>query len=167
MATVAYFKKAMPDPNPHLKDDTIDKMVKLISNNTTIPESKSKSLMDRSDLGDEEISCRKVSRCPQNRPNKKQSNTVEYQDAPLLAEANYECPLCHKKLVDSYKGQQKNKKDHKVFPQKLKEETAAEFAAVYPIPLKLDAPEQPASLLTRIVRAIPSDPYCRRVRQTT
>ena len=37
-ATVAYFKKeVMPDLNPHLKDDTIDKMVKLISIDTTIP----------------------------------------------------------------------------------------------------------------------------------
>lgn len=43
-ATVAYFKKeVMPDLNPHLKDDTIDKMVKLISIDTTIPESKRKA----------------------------------------------------------------------------------------------------------------------------
>ena len=70
------------------------------------------------------------------------SNTVEYQDAPLLAEANYECPLCHKKLVDSIKGQAVKKyRITQVFPAGLKEETAAEFAAVYPIPIKLDAPE--------------------------
>ena len=122
-ATVAYFKKeVMPDLNPHLKDDTIDKMVKLISIDTTIPESKKKSLMAFHETGDDA--------------------TVEYQDAPLLAEANYECPLCHKKLVDSIKGQAVKKyRIIQVFPAGLKEETAAEFAAVYPIPIKLDAPE--------------------------
>lgn len=60
----------------------------------------------------------------------------------MLAEANYECPLCHKKLVDSIKGQAVKKyRITQVFPAGLKEETAAEFAAVYPIPIKLDAPE--------------------------
>lgn len=142
-ATVAYFKKeVMPDLNPHLKDDTIDKMVKLISIDTTIPESKKKSLMAFHETGDDATFLAEVFLYVLNRPNKKQSNTVEYQDAPLLAEANYECPLCHKKLVDSIKGQAVKKyRITQVFPAGLKEETAAEFAAVYPIPLKLDAPD--------------------------
>ena len=138
---VAYFKKeVMPDLNPHLKDDTIDKMVKLISIDMTIPESKKKSLMAFHETGDDATFLAEVFLYALNRPNKKQSNTVEYQDAPLLAEANYECPLCHKKLVDSIKGQAVKKyRITQVFPAGLKEETAAEFAAVYPIPLKLDA----------------------------
>ena len=45
-ATVAYFKKeVMPDLNPHLKDDTIDKMVKLISIDMTIHLRKSRTTL--------------------------------------------------------------------------------------------------------------------------
>lgn len=53
-ATVAYFKKeVMTDLNPHLKDDTIDKIIKLISIDTTIPDSKRKSLMSFHETGDD------------------------------------------------------------------------------------------------------------------
>lgn len=42
-ATISYFKeKVIKDLNPHLKDDTIDKMIKLIEMDTTIPVSKRK-----------------------------------------------------------------------------------------------------------------------------
>ena len=104
-ATISYFKeKVIKDLNPHLKDDTIDKMIKLIEMDTTIPVSKRKSLMSFHEAGDEARFLAEVFLYALNRPNKKQDSTVEYQDAPLLAEANYECPLCHKKLVDTIKG---------------------------------------------------------------
>ena len=104
--TIAYFKKEiMPDLNPHLKDDTIDKIVKLIGADKTIPDSKRKSLMAFHEAGDDATFLAEVFLYALNKPNKNQNDTVEYQDAPLLAEANYECPLCHNKLVDTIKGQ--------------------------------------------------------------
>ena len=141
-ATIAYFKKeVVPDLNPHLKDDTLDRIIKLIGVDTTIPDSKKKSLMAFHEAGDDATFLAQVFLYALNRPNKKQNNTVEYQDAPLLAEANYECPLCHKKLVDTIKGQAVKKyRIVQIFPDGLIDETAAELAAVYPAPKKFDTP---------------------------
>ena len=138
--TITYFKKeVMPDLNPHLKDDTLDRIIKLIGVDTTIPDSKKKSLMAFHEAGDDATFLAQVFLYALNKPNKKQSNTVEYQDAPLLAEANYECPLCHKKLVDTIKGQAVKKyRIVQIFPDGLIDETAAEFAAIYPAPKKFD-----------------------------
>ncbi len=141
--TIDYFKnEVMPDLNPHLKDDTIDKFVKLIDIDTTIPDSKKKSLMAFHEAGDDVRFLAEVFLYALNRPNKKQNTSVEYQDAPLLAEVNYECPLCHKKLVDTVKEQAiKKYRITQIFPKGLDDETAAEFSSVYPAPKKLDMPE--------------------------
>ena len=142
-ATIAYFKKeVISDMNPHLKDDTIEKIIKLICVDTTIPDSKKESLIAFHDAGDDAMFLAEVFLYALNKPNKKQSNTVEYQDIPLLDEANYECPLCHKKLVDTIKGQAVKKyRITQIFPDGLDDETAAEFSAVYPAPKKLDMPD--------------------------
>ena len=141
-ATITYFKKeVMPDLNPHLKDDTLDRIIKLIGVDTTIPDSKKKSLMAFHEAGDDATFLAQVFLYALNKPNKKQNNTIEYQDAPLLAEANYECPLCHKKLVDTITGQAVKKyRIVQIFPDGLIDETAAELAAVYPAPKKFDMP---------------------------
>lgn len=142
-ATVAYFKKeVLPDLNPHLKDDTIDKIVKLIDIDTSIPDNKKKNLMAFHEAGDDASFLAEVFLYALNKPNKKQNNTVEYQDAPLLAEENYECPLCHKRLVDTIKGQAVKKyRITQIFPKGLDDKTTAEFSAVYPTPKKFDAPD--------------------------
>lgn len=142
-ATIEYFKrKVMPDLNPHLKDDTIDKIVKLISVDTSISDSKKKSLMAFHEAGDDITFLAEVFLYALNRPNKKQNNTVEHQDAPLLAEANYECPLCHKKLVDTIKGQPiKKYRITQIFPNGLEDDSMAEFISIQPAPKRLDSPE--------------------------
>lgn len=142
-ATIEYFKnKVIPDLNPHLKDDTIDKIVKLISVDTSISDSKKKSLMAFHEAGDDITFLAEVFLYALNRPNKKQSNTVEYQDAPLLAEANYECPLCHNKLVDTIKGQPVKKyRITQIFPDGLDDDAMAKFVAIQPAPQRLDSPE--------------------------
>lgn len=142
-ATIEYFKnKVMPDLNPHLKDDTIDKIVKLISVDASISDSKKKSLMAFHEAGDDITFLAEVFLYALNRPNKKQNNTVEYQDAPLLAEANYECPLCHNKLVDTIKGQAVKKyRITQIFPDGLGDDDMAEFVAIQPAPQRLDSPE--------------------------
>ena len=64
---------------------------------------------------------------------------VKYADAPLLAEANYECPLCHKKLVDTIKGKAiKRYAITQIFPDDLDEDTAAAFKVVHPAPAHLN-----------------------------
>ncbi|MBQ1382890.1 MAG: hypothetical protein IIY73_03155, partial [Solobacterium sp.] len=61
---------------------------------------------------------------------------------PLLAEANYECPLCHKKLVETIKNQPiKKYRITQIFPDGLDEDTAALFDTAYKAPSRLDTPE--------------------------
>lgn len=142
-ATIQYFRdEVIPDLNPHLKDDTIDNMVKLVSVDTTIPEGKKKSLIKFQTSGDDARFLAEAFLYAVNRSNKKVDDVVEYQDAPLLAEANYECPLCHKKLVAMIKGQAVKKyMITQIFPDDLDPAKAAEFNAIYPMPVRLDVPE--------------------------
>lgn len=141
--TIDYFcKEVMKDLNPHLKDDTIDKIIKLISVDPTIPDSKKKSLIAFHTAGDDARFLAEVFLYAVNRPNKKVDNVVGYEDAPLLAEANYECPLCHKKLVDTIKGQAiKRYCITQIFPDDLDKDTADVFNSVCPAPKRLDSPE--------------------------
>ena len=142
--TIQYFRdKVMKDLNPHLKDDVIDKLVKLINVDTTIPDGKKTSLIALHTGGDDARFLAEVFLYAVNKPNKKTADDiVEYEDAPLLGEANYECPLCHKKLVETVKGQAiKRYRITQIFPDDLDEETAATFDAVYKAPSRLDIPE--------------------------
>lgn len=142
--TIQYFRdKVMKDLNPHLKDDVIDKLVKLINIDTTIPDSKKTSLIALHTGGDDARFLAEVFLYAVNKPNKKTADDiVEYEDAPLLGEANFECPLCHKKLVETVKGQAiKRYRITQIFPDDLDEETAATFDAVFKAPSRLDIPE--------------------------
>lgn len=68
-----------------------------------------------------------------NRPNKDSNDSVSYKDIPLLAEANYECPLCQRKLVETIKGQPiKRYRITQIFPSTLDEATASKFNAALP-----------------------------------
>lgn len=77
-----------------------------------------------------------------NQPNKPDGDFVGFQDAPLIAEADYECPLCHKKLVDTVKNKPiKRYVITHIFPEGLSKDRAKELAAVYPKPKDLEMTE--------------------------
>ena len=142
--TVRYFRDVvMPDMNPHLREESIDRVVKLIGVDPTIPDSKKTSLIALHAGGDDARFLAEVFLYAANRPNKKTADDiVEYEDAPLLAEANYECPLCHKKLVETVKNQAiKKYRITQIFPDDLDEDTAALFDTAYKAPSRLDTPE--------------------------
>lgn len=142
--TVKYFREVvMPDMNPHLREESIDRVVKLIGVDPTIPDSKKTSLLALHTGGDDARFLAEVFLYAANRPNKKRADDiVEYEDAPLLAEANYECPLCHKKLVETVKNQPiKKYRITQIFPDSLDEDTVALFDAAYKAPSRLDTPE--------------------------
>ena len=119
-----YFRqKVMSDINPYTKDDVLQKLMNII-------------------IQDAEIAQHSVFMYVLQRNNKIIANAVEYQDAPLLAEVNYECPLTHEKLVEEVKGIPKKKYEiTQIFPDDLPSELAATFNTVYPRPKNLDAPE--------------------------
>ena len=75
--TIQYFRdKVMKDLNPHLKDDVIDKLVKLINVDTTIPDGKKTSLIALHTGGDDARFLAEVFLYAVNKPNKKTADDI-------------------------------------------------------------------------------------------
>lgn len=135
--TIKYFRYVvMPDMNPHLLEDTIEGILRLINDDLTVPENKKKSLITLLSGGDKARFLAEVFLYAVNRPNKKSNDEpIRYEDVPLLDEVNYECPLCHKKLVDTVKGiSVKRYSITQIFPDNLDKDTAEAFDAIYKTP---------------------------------
>ena len=158
--TIAYFEsKVVPDLNPHLKEDTLEKLKKIISEDPSIPERKKQKLIALYDAEEDGRFLAETFLYALNRPNKKTDDGVQYEDAPLLAEANYECPLCHKKLVDTIKGKPVKKYViTQIYPDILDAEMTAAFRAEFLRPAKLDAPENLIALDTECANEYLLDP---------
>lgn len=138
-----YFRqKVMSDINPYTKDDVLQKLMNIIIRDAEIAQRKKNEFQRLYDAEDDAYFLYSVFMYVLQRNNKIIANVVEYQDAPLLAEVNYECPLTHEKLVEEVKGIPKKKYEiTQIFPDDLPSELAATFNAVYPRPKNLDAPE--------------------------
>lgn len=138
-----YFRqKVMSDINLYTKDDVLQKLMNIIIQDAEIAQRKKNEFQRLYDAEDDAYFLYSVFMYVLQRNNKIIANAVEYQDAPLLAEVNYECPLTHEKLVEEVKGIPKKKYEiTQIFPDDLPSELAATFNAVYPRPKNLDAPE--------------------------
>lgn len=138
-----YFRqKVMSDINPYTKDDVLQKLMNIIIQDAEIAQRKKNEFQRLYDAEDDAYFLYSVFMYVLQRNNKIIANAVEYQDAPLLAEVNYECPLTHEKLVEEVKGIPKKKYEiTQIFPDDLPSELAATFNAVYPRPKNLDALE--------------------------
>lgn len=138
-----YFRqKVMSDINPYTKDDVLQKLMNIIIQDAEIAQRKKNEFQRLYDAEDDAYFLYSVFMYVLQRNNKIIANAVEYQDAPLLAEVNYECPLTHEKLVEEVKGIPKKKYEiTQIFPDDLPSELAATFNTVYPRPKNLDAPE--------------------------
>ena len=138
-----YFRqRVMSDINPYTKDDVLQKLMNIIIQDAEIAQRKKNEFQRLYDAEDDAYFLYSVFMYVLQRNNKIIANAVEYQDAPLLAEVNYECPLTHEKLVEEVKGIPKKKYEiTQIFPDDLPSELAATFNAAYPRPKNLDAPE--------------------------
>lgn len=138
-----YFRqKVIPDINPYTKDDVFQKIMNVIIQDSEIAKRKKDEFQRLYDLGDDAYFLYSVFMYALQRNNRIIVNTVEYQDAPLLAEVTYECPLSHEKLVEEVKGIPKKKYEiTQIFPDDLPQDLAEAFDAVYPKPKNYDAPE--------------------------
>lgn len=137
-----YFEKeVMADLNPYTKDDVIQKLMNVVVQDTEIAQRKKEQFQNIFNLKDDAYFLYSVFMYVIQRNNKKSSDTVEYQDAPLLAEVNYECPIKHVKLVERVKGIPKKKYEiTRIFPDGLPQDLANEFDAVRAKPKNLDSP---------------------------
>lgn len=138
-----YFRqKVMSDINPYTKDDVLQKLMNIIIQDAEIAQRKKNEFQRLYDAEYDAYFLYSVFMYVLQRNNKIIANAVEYQDAPLLAEVNYKCPLTHEKLVEEVKGIPKKKYEiTQIFPDDLPSELAATFNMVYPRPKNLDAPE--------------------------
>lgn len=96
-----YENKVLKDMNSFRKDDVLNQLVKVIKEDKEIGDKKRDELLDYYNKGQEGRFLGEVFLYVVNRPNKPGDDFVGFEDAPLIAEANYECPICHKKLVDT------------------------------------------------------------------
>lgn len=138
-----YFRqKVIPDINPYTKDDVFQKIMNVIIQDSEIAKRKKDEFQRLYDLGDDAYFLYSVFMYALQRNNRIIVNTVEYQDAPLLAEVTYECPLSHEKLVEEVKGIPKKKYEiTQIFPDDLPQDLAVAFDAVYPKPIQERAKE--------------------------
>lgn len=151
-----YFKeKVLSDLNPYTKNDVLQKLMDVIVQDITIAQRQKNEFQKMFDDMDDLEFLYKVFMYVLQKNNKLVKDNVEYQDAPLLAEANYECPLKHEKLVENVKGQsKKNYKITQIFPSGLPQDIEEVFEAVQPKPKNLNAPD---NLIALCVKA--SDDY--------
>lgn len=138
----SYFEnKIIPDMNPYTQEDTLEKIMNIITQDVHIAKrlkEQFRSTYEANDIAQFLVDTFLYSL---QRNNKKISDTVEYQDAPLLAEVNYECPIKHIKLVEEVKGMPKKKYEiTQIFPDGLSAAKEAEFSAVHPKPANLTDP---------------------------
>lgn len=137
-----YFEnEVVADLNPYTQEDTLEKILNVIIQDRQISTRMKDKFKSTYDSGDIAAFLSTTFLYSLQRNNKKTNDTVEYQDAPLLAEVNYECPIRHVKLVEEIKGVPKKKYEiTQIFPDGLSEDMEAAFAAAYAKPSNLDAP---------------------------
>jgi len=135
-----YFEtEVMKDLNPYTKDDAIQKLMNVIVRDTEIAQRQKDNFQKLFDSKDDVLFIYNVFMYVLQKNNKKTFDTVEYQDAPLLAEVNYECPIKHVKLVEEVKGiPKKNYEITRIFPDELPQDLSDEFDALYAKPKNLD-----------------------------
>lgn len=140
---IVYFRdKVMDDFNPHLKDETLTKLSNLVENDATIPCVKKDNLLEILKDGDSALFLAELFLYALNRPNKITDVPIDSDDVPLLAEADYECPISHKKLVETIKGKPvKRYRITTIFPAGLDKAEVDAFSAVRKAPARLDVPE--------------------------
>lgn len=154
-----YETKVMADMNPFRKDDVLSQLVKVIREDPEIGDKKRDELLKLYNEGKEGTFLGELFLYVVNRPNVPGDEFVGYEDAPLIGEANYECPLCHTKLVDTVKDKPvKRFEITQIFPEGISKDKEKELIAVYPKPKDLDSPDNLIALCDRCSKDYLSDP---------
>jgi hypothetical protein len=147
-----YFeKKVIPDLNPVLKFDTLEKLKNVVEQDTEISQHKRGELIEFYGNKDMLKFLVELFLYVLNRPNKKSDESVGYQDIPFLDEANYECPISHEKLVENVKGTTRRRYTiTQIFPSGLSDEKKNDFSAICAIPKDFDSYDNLIALNERV-----------------
>lgn len=155
-----YFRKeVLPDMNPYTKDDVLQKLMTIVTNDAEIALRQKNELQKLYDDMDDVEFLYKVFMYVLQRNNKKSSVVVDYQDIPLLAETNYRCPLQGVELVETVKGKPVQRYTiTQIFPEGLPKDISASFSAVHPKPKNLYDPSNLIALSEKASKDYLSNP---------
>lgn len=135
----------LPYLNPVVRDDMFEDMCKTVSNDDLMANKTKKELASFLDNGKEAEFLGHLLIYVINRDNRKFNTPVISDDIPLLAEVNFECPICNAPLVDNIKDTPvKRYKVIKIYPENASS-FSSEFAQI-PSPKQIDAPTNKIAL---------------------
>jgi len=101
---IKYFEDEVDSKlNVHTIDDACEDLIKLLEDDKSVASSKKKALETLCRGGEISKFLAMSFLYAVSRPNKQIAVPVDGDDIPLLAEAGYECPLCHDSLVKQVK----------------------------------------------------------------
>lgn len=138
-----YFKeKVVPDLNPYTKYDTMQKIMNVIIQDVSISSKQKETFKKLFDADEVSEFLTAVFLYSLQRNNKKVSDTVEPNDAPLLAEVNYKCPLTQESLVEYIKGiPTKRYEITQIFPECLSPDDEIKFSKIQKKPVNFNDPD--------------------------
>lgn len=137
--------QVIPYLNPIVSDDMFETMGDAIEADDVIATKKKKELADLLENGKEAEFLGQLLIYVINRENRISNSPVASEDIPLLAEADYECPICHAPLVEYVKNTPAKKYEViKIFPEDTSA-FASEFALI-PRPKRIDSPANKMAL---------------------
>ena len=153
-----YFdRKVCADLNKQLLEDLLDDFEKAVTEASNVSEAKKKKLL--SHKGNPGRFLAEVFLYVLNLPNKSSSEPMNIDDIPLLAEANFSCPITHEPLVENIKGKSiKHYTITQIFPEDLPPKKEREFKKLFKKPTDFYSNENLIALSERIAEKYLIDP---------
>lgn len=137
--------KIIPYMNAITSDDMFEAMRRAIDSDDVIAAKKKKELLALLDSGKESEFLGNLLLYVINRENRLSDMPLVSDDIPLLAESNYECPICHQPLIKYVKNTPVKKyKVVNIYPDNFSESNS-EFSLIKK-PQKVDAPSNKIAL---------------------
>ncbi len=139
---INYFKDiVLKDLNNYTYQDQLQKLVRLVTNDDTISNSKKNELLELYEKGELGDFLGELFLYVCNRDNTITDDILPYQDIPYLDEASYACPITNKRLVEQIKNVPvKRYRIVQIFPDNLTADEEAALTSIYPKPQDLDSP---------------------------
>ena len=95
--------KVLPCLNPIMSDDMFEEMEKAIENDTSVSKRTKAKLLKLIDSGQEAEFLANLFMYVVNVENRKSGEVAVRDDIPLLAEVDFQCPICHRRLIEQVK----------------------------------------------------------------
>lgn len=102
-ATTHFRSVVLPCLNPIVADDMYEEMEKAIENDTSVSKRTKAKFMKLLDNGQEAEFLANLLMYVINVENRKSGELADRDDIPFLAEVDFQCPICHRRLIEQVK----------------------------------------------------------------